>query len=125
MAKILIVDDDHDFVEATKNILESRGHSVVAAFDGTSGYGLAVKEHPDLICLDVMMKHDREGFEIARKLHGDQATNKIPVIIITGVRKEKNLPFAFEPDPDWLPVKAVLEKPVTPSDLLEAVDSVF
>jgi CheY-like chemotaxis protein len=121
MAKILLVDDDQDFVDATKNILEAKGHKVISANDGQAGYARAAKDKPDLICLDVMMKSDREGFEIAAKLHDNPDTKPIPVIIISGVRRAKNLPFKFEPDPDWLPVKVVLEKPVTPDALLDAV----
>jgi hypothetical protein len=42
--------------------------------------------------------------------------------MLTGVRKEMNLPFGFEPDADWLPVKAFLEKPVKPEVLLKTIE---
>ena len=41
---------------------------------------------------------------------------------MTGIRKEMNLPFGFEPDNTWLPVRTVLEKPVKPEVLLKAID---
>ncbi|OGJ90207.1 MAG: hypothetical protein A2487_07460 [Candidatus Raymondbacteria bacterium RifOxyC12_full_50_8] len=119
--KILLVDDDADFVEATATLLEAKGYATVSAGNGEEGYQKAKTEKPDLILLDVMMATDSEGFETARKLKDDAATKAIPVIMITGVRKAKNLPFKFEPDADWLPVKAVLEKPVKPEVLLSAV----
>ena len=122
MAKILIVDDDHELIDATTAVLEDHGHKVVSANCGTDGYNLAKVELPDLILLDVMMEHDSAGFEIARAIHDNEVTKSIPVIILTGVRKAKNLPFKFDPDEDWLPVKAVLEKPVSPEMLLESVD---
>ncbi|HPP13418.1 MAG TPA: hypothetical protein PKW42_11875, partial [bacterium] len=62
-----------------------------------------------------------EGFDIARNLKNDATTCEIPVVIITGIRKDMNLPFGFEPDEDWLPVKAVLEKPIKPETLLKTV----
>jgi hypothetical protein len=44
--------------------------------------------------------------------------------MLTGIRRAKRLPFRFEPDPDWLPVVAVLEKPVNPELLLTHVGKV-
>lgn len=125
MAKILIVDDDPDLVESMKATLESHGYAVCKARNGTEGCAKAKTEKPDLMLLDVMMKHDTEGFEVAKQLKADDATRNLPVIIITGIRKAKSLPFRFEPDEDWLPVKAVLEKPVNPEDLLKHVGNVL
>ena len=122
MAKILIVDDDIELIDATRAVLESHGHAVIAAHDGEQGFKKAKTEKPDLLLLDVMMKHDNEGFEIARRLKEDKDTNKLPVIIITGIKKAKGLPFSFEPDKDWLPVSAVLDKPVKPEKLLKTVE---
>jgi CheY-like chemotaxis protein len=121
MAKILVVDDDAELVESVKTVLESDGHAVVSASDGESGHAKAVAERPDLIVLDVMMKHDREGFEVAQRLKADPQTAAIPVVLLTGIRKAKHLPFRFEPDEDWLPVRAVLEKPVPADALLRSV----
>jgi len=82
MAKILIVDDDHDLIEATTAVLEGNGHKVLSAFTGADGYNVAKNEKPDLILLDVMMEHDSVGFEIARALHEDANTKGLPVILI-------------------------------------------
>jgi CheY-like chemotaxis protein len=122
MAKILVIDDDDDFVDATSTLLRAKKYSVVSATNGAAGYISAKNENPDLILLDVMMTHDAEGFEIARKLKEDPVTKAIPIIIITGIRKEKSLPFGFEPDDDWLPVKAVIEKPFKPDLLLKKIE---
>lgn len=123
MAKILIVDDDKEWAEGTKAVLESAGHVVCLAHNGEEGFAKAVSEKPDLLLLDVMMTHVTEGFEIARKLKEEPTTSQLPVIIVTGIRRAKRLPFKFEPDEDWLPVKAVLEKPVAPQVLLKQVQS--
>jgi two-component system, OmpR family, alkaline phosphatase synthesis response regulator PhoP len=120
-SKILVVDDDVDFQEATKNLLEAKGYIVVTASNGEEGYQKAKAEKPDLMLLDVMMANDSDGFDTARKLKEDPATKDIAIIMITGIRKAKGLPFSFEPDPDWLPVRAVLEKPVKPDELLKMV----
>jgi two-component system alkaline phosphatase synthesis response regulator PhoP len=123
MAKILVVDDDIDFLEAQKTLLEAKGYTVFSAPNGDEGYQKAKSEQPDLMLLDVMMTYDSEGFDLARKLKEDPATRNIPVIMITGIRKAKGLPFSFEPDEDWLPVKAVLEKPVKPDELLKTIEA--
>lgn len=125
MAKILVVDDDADFIDATSALLRAKKYTVVTAPSGEEGYIKAKNEKPDVLLLDVMMTHDSEGFEIARRLKEDPATKTIPIIMITGIRKAKELPFGFEPDEDWLPVKAVLEKPVKPDELLSKIGEVL
>jgi CheY-like chemotaxis protein len=120
--KILIIDDDADYVDAMSTLLTAKDYVVVSAPNGEEGFKMAKKDKPNLILLDVMMTHKSEGFDIARNLKGDEATKDIPVIMITGIRKEMNLPFGFEPDSDWLPVKTVLEKPIKPDTLLKAVE---
>lgn len=121
MATILIVDDDKELVESTKAILEDKGHAVISAHDGKTGMEKARAKKPDLMILDVMMAHDREGFEVAQEIRKDPITKGIPVILVTGIRKAKGLPFSYEPDEDWLPVKAVLDKPVRAEQLLASV----
>ena len=119
--KILIVDDDPDFVEAISTLLEARDYEVLSATNGADGFKEAKAKTPDLILLDVMMTHKSEGFDVARSLKEDPATKDIPVIMVTGIRKDMNLPFGFEPDGNWLPVNRVLEKPVKPEVLLKAI----
>jgi CheY-like chemotaxis protein len=89
--------------------------------DGGSGLAKAREISPALILLDVMMSGKTEGFDVARELHADAELKGIPVILTTGIRKDMNLPFGFEPDEENIPVKAVLEKPVKPDVLLSAV----
>lgn len=120
--KILIIDDDQDFREAMVTLLEAKGYDVETASDGDEGLAQARKVMPGLILLDVMMSGRTEGFEVAQKLQSEEALKGIPVIMTTGIRRDMNLSFGFEPDDDTLPVKAVLEKPVKPEVLLAAVE---
>jgi len=119
--KILLIDDDPEFIDATATLLEAKGYEVITAKNGKLGIAKAKEHNPDIILLDVMMTRESEGFDVAREMHKINKLNNIPVIIITGVRKEMNLPFGYEPHEDWLPVKGVLEKPVKPEILLKAV----
>ncbi len=120
--KVLMIDDDPEFIDAITNILDAKGYDVVSAGDGKDGVAKAKQEKPDIILLDVMMTTKSEGFDVARELSKDENLKGTPVIMLTGVRKEMNLPFGFEPDPDWLPVKAFLEKPVKPETLLKTIE---
>jgi len=120
--KILMIDDNPEFVEATTNLLEAKGYEVVTAANGKEGLEKAKVVTPDIILLDVMMTTESEGFDVARGMHREESLKNTPVIIITGIRKEMNLPFGFEPNDEWLPVKAVLEKPVKPDTLLSTIE---
>lgn len=119
--KVLMIDDDPEFVEAISNLLDAKGYDVHTASNGKEGVEKALAENPDLILLDVMMTTKQEGFDVARKLHDDEKARNIPIVMMTGIRREMNLPFGFEPDSTWLPVRQVLEKPVKPEVLLAAI----
>jgi [FeFe] hydrogenase H-cluster maturation GTPase HydF len=116
------LDNDADLVEAVTTLLEAKGYEVVSAPNGEEGLKKAKEELPDLMLLDVMMTRKDEGFDISRALKSDEKLRQIPVIMVTGITKEMNLPFKFEPDDQWLPVKAVLEKPVKPEVLLKTIE---
>lgn len=119
--RVLVVDDDPDFVGAVTNVLNAKGYGVDSAPNGKIGVAKAKEQKPDIILLDVMMTTKSEGFGVAREIHKDEKLRNVPVIIITGIRKEMSLPFGFEPDETWLPVKGVLEKPIKPEVLLKTV----
>ncbi len=120
--KVLMIDDDPEFIEAITNVLDAKGYEIVSASNGKDGVEKAKAENPDIILLDVMMTTESEGFDVAREMHKDESAKNIPVIILTGIRKAMSLPFGFEPDETWLPVKQVLEKPVKPEVLLKAIE---
>lgn len=119
--KILIVDDDRDFVESNRDLLEANGYEVIAAYDGASGLALAKQARPDLMILDVMMATNTEGFEVSRKIPESPELRNMKVLMVTGIRREMHLPFTFEPDETWLPVDSLFEKPITPATLLAEI----
>lgn len=119
--KILLVDDDRDFVESNRLLLESEGFEVHSAYDGKGGVEKAREIRPDLMILDVMMATDTEGFDVSRDIPRIPELQGLPIIILTGIREKKQLAFGFEPDDSWLPCKCVIEKPVQPGKLLEEI----
>ncbi|MBF0252314.1 MAG: NAD(P)H-dependent oxidoreductase subunit E [Candidatus Omnitrophica bacterium] len=118
---ILLIDDDADFVEATRLLLESSDYRVVTASNGQEGFQKVKKESPSLIILDMMMTYKTEGAETAKAITADAATKHIPIIMITGARKEHSFPFELKPNQPGLPVKAILEKPVDPEKLIKTI----
>ena len=125
MKKILIIDDDADFTEAVSRVLQAKKYKTISASGGRQGFIKAQEKGVSLILLDVMMTYKTEGFNIARQLKQNNTTRDIPVVLITGIRKELNLPFGFEADDEFLPVETVLEKPLKPGFLLQIVEKLF
>ena len=119
--RILLVDDDQDFVASVSEWLKANGFDVTVALDGASGIEKARQLKPDLMILDVMMATDTEGIEVSRKIAEIPELRSMPVVLLTGIRKAKNLPFSLSPDENWLPVKIVIEKPVPPETLLKEI----
>ena len=82
MAKILVVDDEEHIVMILKDSLEFSGFHVVTAFNGEEALEMVAKDHPDLIVLDIGMPK-LDGWEVCRRLKGNDATKQIPIIILT------------------------------------------
>jgi len=123
-AKILLIDDDADFVLINRTILESAGYVVDAANDPDTGWKKIQSWQPDLICLDVMMPTGTEGFHFAQKVRHDPATSHIPIIMITSIHEYTDLRFSKD-DGDFLPVDEFVEKPIKKEDLLSKVKALL
>jgi CheY-like chemotaxis protein len=116
---ILLVDDDADFVEMHRLLLEQNGYTVKAAYSGRQCLEAVAAGRPDIIILDMAMESPSDGFDVSRSLRNSEHTKGIPLVMITSVND--SIPFRLEPDRTWLPVDALLEKPVDPQLLLEVV----
>lgn len=125
--KIMIIDDDVHYVDTVKILLENMGYEVSFSYNGEKGKDIAREVVPDLILLDVMFAGPpgKDGFQVSRDFHCDPILRDIPIIIVSGVRKALELSFTFEPDNDWMPVKAFLEKPVKPEKLLSEIKKIL
>jgi len=124
--KILLVDDDVDFIFIQKAILEKEGYIVVTACDSHEGMIKAKEERPDLAILDVMMTTDQEGFEMARAMRKEAIFEKLPIIMLTSVDSISGLNLKeMAGDKKWLPVDSFLDKPVQPKRLLEEIDKLI
>jgi two-component system alkaline phosphatase synthesis response regulator PhoP len=123
MKKILLVDDDKDFVESTRTILEEE-FEVVVAYDGDEGVAKAKEVKPDLIILDIIMPVE-DGFSAAEEIAGDDAINRIPLMLLTSFGQkgvETNIPRSRGMD---VSADDYVEKPVDPDVLLAKVKALL
>jgi CheY-like chemotaxis protein len=123
MAKrILLIDDDPDFVLATQTLLEANGYAVEVASNGTEAVELIEQgRNYDLFLIDAMMSTLTEGFELTYHLRSKPKTAKTPMIMLTSI--EQRLGGEFEPAKDRkdLMLDAFLRKPVEPEELLNHI----
>ena len=118
--KILLVDDDIDFIEATRMVLEKESYDIVVASQGNEGLQKAREENPDLILLDIIMPV-KDGFTAAEQLKNDPQLSKIPVIMLTSFSsrgQQTSIPVSRGFD---LEADDYIEKPVSPEQLLASI----
>jgi CheY-like chemotaxis protein len=117
--KILIVDDDLDTLRLVGLMLQHQGYLITAASSGIQSIALAQSEKPDLILLDIMMP-EMDGYEVARMLRTDLATNSIPIIMFTAKTQVDDKVAGFEAGAD-----DYLTKPTQPRELFAHVKAVL
>lgn len=119
--KILLVDDDSDFAEATRQILTANKYDVVVARDGEEGIAKAIHENPDLILLDVVMP-GKDGFTICYELRKIDKTRPIPIIMLTAVGQQLSKPdYGVDIAIDHL-ADDYLDKPVDTQKLIKKIE---
>jgi CheY-like chemotaxis protein len=114
--RILLVDDDRDFVEATTAVLESVC-DVEVAYGGGEALDKARAARPDLILLDVIMP-DEDGFAVCEKLKADPALAAVPVVMLTSLQDGLSPTGQAGRSPL---AEDYMEKPVRPAELLRRV----
>ena len=124
--KVLLVDDDPDFVEAIKTVLESK-YQVITAYNGDDGLKRVVEERPDLIILDVVMP-GKDGFAVCKELKENphyHFFSKIPVLLLTvfprGIGKT-NIPLSAGVSTE---AEGYVQKPVNPEELLKQAEELL
>lgn len=117
MAKILIVDDDPDVVEAVELLLKQQGHQMATAFNRQEGMTRIEEFSPDLIILDVMMEQPDDGITMAQDLR--RKGRQTPILMLTTVSRATGLNIGK--DDEMVPVNDFQEKPIEPALLLEKV----
>ncbi|MBN2320109.1 MAG: response regulator [Acidobacteria bacterium] len=124
---ILLVDDDPDYLESNRAVLEAEGFDVHTAETPGQALRLVRKISPAVAILDVIMDEPDSGFKLARQIRGSRKTQNVRIVLLTAlndVNREKGIAYRFsdgDRDERWLPVDRVLNKPVRPARLAAVV----
>ena len=93
-ARILVVEDEENILEAVRYNLESHGYDTLTATDGITGLQLARAKRPDLVILDVMLP-GMDGLEVCRQIRRDR---DVPIMILTARGEEVDPQVVFKFD---------------------------
>lgn len=118
LAKILVIDDDPDFVEFVRIILQAEGYAVFCAYNADHGLELLRLEQPDLVLLDILMSYSMAGLEVTRMMQQDVELSTIPLIVISSVFTDQQ---ALERQDASTSISAFLTKPVEPRELVQLI----
>jgi DNA-binding response OmpR family regulator len=116
---VLVADDDDDIRSLVSFRLQRSGYRVIVASDGEEALALALEHAPDLAVLDVMMPK-LDGYEVTRRLRGEDATRAMPVILLTARAQEADVARGFESGAD-----DYLRKPFSPQELRARVQAIL
>jgi len=120
--KILIVDDDEDFVEAISSFLQAKRYQVLKAHDGRRGLTLAKLERPDLILMDIVMSERTEGFFTIQEIRRTPELSSTPVFVLSSLYSHI-ADFQVPPESGWLAHDEFFPKPVDMDRLLMRIRS--
>ena len=129
--KILIIDDDEDFVAITKTIFETKSFQCVTAYSAKEGLQKIKKENPDLIIVDVMMEDMTAGFRLVNTLRTAEEDSeyhpysKIPLLMVTVFEDVTKIDIQKKAGTSLLPVDEFMRKPVKPRELLAKAEKML
>jgi DNA-binding response OmpR family regulator len=116
---VLAADDDEDILELVAFRLERSGYTVLRASDGEEALRVALEAKPDLAVLDVMMPK-LDGFELTRRLRAEDATSRMPIILLTARAQDVDVQAGFDAGAD-----DYLRKPFSPQELRARVQAIL
>jgi DNA-binding response OmpR family regulator len=125
MTKILVIDDDPDFLLAVRMVLEAHDFEMEAAMTPEEGISKVLSAKPDLVILDIMMPTGYEGFDVAREIREKHKLIDLPIFMLTSIHSVKEVPYRFAPDEDYLPVDVFLDKPIEPEQLVDTIQEML
>lgn len=119
MSTILVVDDDPEFVEITRLILEAHDYEVRSASNGEQALQAMRQRRPSLVLLDVMMSSILDGLNVSHEMREDPELRSIPVIMVTSIITSPHA--SLFPTDEFIPIDAWISKPMDPDDLLNKI----
>lgn len=127
--KILIIDDDPDYLKVTSIVLKAKNYAVVTANNPQEGKEKLFSENPDLILLDIMMDSLVDGFSLCHNIKTSKEYEKfkdIPVIFVSAVKERTGSRFTFDPSEQGLSEPDdYIDKPIQPDDLIARIEKLL
>jgi two-component system alkaline phosphatase synthesis response regulator PhoP len=126
-ALIALVDDDRDFLEMNRGVLQGRGYRVVCFTDADQAWASIAVRKPALVITDLMMRSLDSGFALARRIKSEPSLRNLPVIIVTAVGAQRGLDFSphSSADLEAMRADAFFDKPVSPRELVAKVQELL
>jgi len=118
LSKILIIDDNPDYLFTMATFLKRNGFETLTAEDGQKGIDILEKERPDLILLDVMMESTYSGLDVCKRVRVNPDLKDTPIIGISGMGEELGVRLEKWGDEDYFNVNEFFDKPVDKERLL-------
>lgn len=123
--KILVIDDNQDYLFTMKTFLSRQGFTVFTAPDGKTGIDIISNQLPDIILLDVMMESLYSGFDVCKFVRNNPKLQAIPIIGISGLKDELGISFDKDRDDEYFSPDAFFDKPVDKNALLKTIDELL
>jgi len=123
--KILVIDDNQDYLFTMKTFLARQGFTVFTATDGKTGIDTIASQMPDIILLDVMMESLYSGFDVCKFVRNDPKLKKTPIIGISGLKDELGVSFDKDRDNEYFSPDAFFDKPVDKDALLKTINDLL
>ena len=123
--KVLLIDDDSDFREAVKSLLESHGYNVLEASSGQDGLRMVAEHKPDAILLDIMMETSSEGYGVTHSLkYRDEYAEfrNIPIFMISSIEESPDERFPMSAEVEMIRPDRYLTKPLDIPELLRLLE---
>lgn len=124
---IMLIDDDLDFIEMNKVILESKGYRVVSAQDPQDAWEKMAREKPAVVITDLMMEALDSGFSFSKQIKNDPRFKDVPIIILTSVNSQYGFDFHPRSSEELaaMSADAFFEKPIPAKAMLEKVEELI
>ena len=113
--RVLLIDDDRDFLASTTALLESEGYCVSTATTGKEGLARMTEDVPDLIVLDIIMENDWAGYEVNQRVKfasGFECIRHVPILMVSSVPVDPATRFSRAGEVDMITPDAYLTKPL-------------
>ena len=117
--RILVIDDDPDFLVYVTVVLETNGYGVATATSAEEGLRLMREQLPDLVMVDMMMSYALDGWTVSREMQFDPTLRAVPVLMVSAVVSDDN--DSLFARPEQVRIDAFMTKPVSPAALLDKV----